>query len=195
MGLMAALEEARSPACSLRLCHGKQQAACETLWGKGHCSPAAAEAAAGAASGLGSLTAAPGDTGSEALVVTQVPFGAFQWTGTGPESPAVIPAPQCSFLCDLAAGDGAVDSMDTAVHCAQPWQLAAHILSAWLAARLAGQCSFAAHVAGRAPHWQLTVPRRKAHEHSCAVQQIVSKFRSCRIQGDDCSKFHLGTGG
>lgn len=119
MGLMAPLEEARSPACSLRLCHGKQQAACETSWGKGRCSPAAAEAAAGAASGPGSLTAAPGETGSEALVVTQVPFGAFQWTGTGPESPAVIPAPQCSLLCDLAAGDDAVDSMNTAVHCAQ----------------------------------------------------------------------------
>jgi len=57
------------------------------------CIPDAAEASAGAASGLGNLTGPPGVAGLEVVVVTQVPLGAFQWTGTGPDSPEVIPAP------------------------------------------------------------------------------------------------------
>lgn len=56
------------------------------------CIPDAAEASAGAASGLGNLTGPPGDAGLEVVVVTQVPFGAFQCTGTGPEPPELIPA-------------------------------------------------------------------------------------------------------
>ena len=56
------------------------------------CIPDAAEASAGAASGLGNLTGPPGEAGLEVVVVTQVPLGAFQCTATGPASPEVIPA-------------------------------------------------------------------------------------------------------
>ncbi len=56
------------------------------------CIPDAVEASAGAASGLGNLTGPPGEAGLEVVVVTQVPLGAFQCTGTGPDSAEVIPA-------------------------------------------------------------------------------------------------------
>ncbi len=57
-----------------------------------HHTPAVAEASAGAEPGPGNLTGVPGEAGFELVVVTQVPLGAFQCTGTGPESPEVIPA-------------------------------------------------------------------------------------------------------
>ena len=56
------------------------------------CIPDDAEASAGAASGLGNLTGPTGDAGLEVVVVTQVPLGAFQCTGTGPDSAEVMPA-------------------------------------------------------------------------------------------------------
>lgn len=55
-------------------------------------SPASAEAAAEADPELGFLVGVPGEAGLEGVVFIQVPFGAFQWTPTGPESPDVIPA-------------------------------------------------------------------------------------------------------
>ncbi len=62
------------------------------------CIPDAVEASAGAASGLGNLTGPPGDAGLEVVVVTQVPLGAFQCTGTGPDSAEVIPAAHMACL-------------------------------------------------------------------------------------------------
>lgn len=74
-------------------------------------SPAFAEAAAGADPELGFLVGVPGEAGLEGVVFIQVPFGAFQWTSTGPESPDVIPAHmqelcKCSTRVDPPSTEG-----------------------------------------------------------------------------------------